>query len=483
MKDVSREYYSMTDFAVSRVAEFLTQTEATEGFMDKARELYPGLTKDGTSRFLYYFDLVRCYNKLGYEPDLSRKEGLALFLSIFSGSIALKDSSYDILDAMIAAGTDAFCSVVASISKQLPLIPDEHDFLIADVISRSGGKVEDRKRYNVLLYRLCSVIAKADGRISGSESAWLATLLKASETASGKAGKNTGDTAPERSSHLPASSTPAATEDGILGSAAIKELDALIGLEKVKKEVHTLANFALVQKRRADRGLKATPLSMHLIFSGNPGTGKTTVARIMGRIYKDLGLLETGHLVEADRSDLVAEYVGQTAIKTNKVIDSAMGGVLFIDEAYSLVNSAKEDFGAEAISTLLKRMEDSRNRIAVILAGYTDRMDAFLSSNPGLSSRFSRKILFEDYSPEDLFSIYRMQLEKYDYRLPPDAAAKVRQTISKAVEARSADFGNGRYARNLFERTIESQANRVAYLADADEKTLCTIEPADVEGL
>lgn len=471
----------MTDFAVSRAVDFFVGLEASDDFKTKAAEIYPGLVKDGNIRFLFYFDLIKCYKELGYAPDLSRKESLALFMSIYSSILDAKVSTYEILDAMIATGAEAFNQVVDAIMPQVESLPEDYGFLIANILNECPDSSEAKKRYHVLLYRLCSVVAKADGVISQEESEWLATLLKFSEGKGEEIIVNKQRT--DRAQDHFSGQNSALVENRITGSEAIKELDALIGLEKVKKEVHTLANFALVQKRRGDKGLKSTPLSMHFIFSGNPGTGKTTVARIMGRIYRDLGLLESGHLVEADRSALVAEYVGQTAVKTNKIIDSAMGGVLFIDEAYSLVNGAKEDFGAEAISTLLKRMEDSRDNLAVILAGYSDRMDDFISSNPGLSSRFSRKIEFEDYSAEELFSIYKLQLAKYDYTLTDAAADKVLQIISDAVAAKPEDFGNGRYARNLFERTIECQANRVAFLPDADEKTLCTIDLPDVESL
>lgn len=482
MKNISQEYYNLADSAASGVVEFIVEQESSDGFLKKAAEIYPGLVISDNARFLFYFDLVICYKKLGYEPDLSKKESLALFLAMHNSILGAKQSTYDILDAIIQVGAETFNRVVKSvILPQLDELPDDYGFLITTVLEALGDRSDAKKRYSILLYRLCSVIAKADGTITPSESEWLAALLNSSDGGS--------DVPPEfnpaidnAENHLSEINSNIVAEH-IVESSAIKELDDLVGLETVKKEVHTLANFALVQKRRGNKGLKATPLSMHFIFSGKPGTGKTTVARIMGRIYKDLGLLEQGHLIEADRSALVAEYIGQTAVKTNKVVDSAMGGVLFIDEAYSLVNGAKDDYGAEAISILLKRMEDSRDNLAVILAGYSDRMDRFISSNPGLDSRFSRKIEFEDYSAEELFSIYKLQLAKYDYMLTEEAAGKVRQVIRDAVADKSEGFGNGRYARNLFERTIECQANRVAYLPNADEKTLCTIELSDVKSL
>lgn len=203
-------------------------------------------------------------------------------------------------------------------------------------------------------------------------------------------------------------------------SNPLKELEALIGLANVKTEVTNIYNLVKIQKVRATKGLNAPDISYHCVFTGNPGTGKTTVARLVAQIYKQLGILSKGHLIETDRSGLVAEYVGQTAVKTNKIIDSALDGVLFIDEAYSLVqNGGGNDFGLEAIATLLKRMEDNRDRLVVILAGYSDEMKQFIDSNPGLQSRFNRYTHFEDYSADELTSIYEFNLAKFDYQMTP----------------------------------------------------------------
>ena len=198
-----------------------------------------------------------------------------------------------------------------------------------------------------------------------------------------------------------------------------KELDELIGLEQVKEEVRSLANFVKIQKQREAKGLKTPKMSFHLVFTGSPGTGKTTVARIVARIYKDLGVLKKGHLVETDRSGLVANYVGQTATKTNEIVDSALNGVLFIDEAYALVPTANKnnDYGQEAISTLLKRMEDDRDKLVVIVAGYTKEMNRFIDSNPGLKSRFNRYINFPDYTSGELCEIFNMYVKKNQYRV------------------------------------------------------------------
>lgn len=200
----------------------------------------------------------------------------------------------------------------------------------------------------------------------------------------------------------------------------------------------------------------------------------------MAQIYSELGILKKGQLVETDRSGLVAEYVGQTAVKTNKIIDSALDGVLFIDEAYSLVQGGNNDFGMEAISTLLKRMEDDRDRLIVILAGYGDEMKQFIDSNPGLQSRFNRYIHFADYSAEDLMKIFKLNIKKYDYVLSEDAESVLESLFKYAVDHKDKNFGNGRFARNILEKTLENQASRLASVGEITEEMLKTIESQDI---
>lgn len=265
-------------------------------------------------------------------------------------------------------------------------------------------------------------------------------------------------------------------------SAAPKsELDSLIGLASVKKEVQTLTNFIKIQQKREEQGLKSSSLSYHCVFTGNPGTGKTTVARIVAGIYKELGVLKRGHLVETDRAGLVAEYVGQTAVKTNKIIDSALDGVLFIDEAYSLVGGGESDYGKEAIATLLKRMEDDRDRLVVILAGYTEDMKRFIDSNPGLQSRFNRYIEFPDYSTEELLQIFEVNMRKYDYHFGDGAKEVLQQYLENAVANKDANFGNGRFVRNVFEKALERQANRLASENNLTTERLSAIEKEDIK--
>jgi SpoVK/Ycf46/Vps4 family AAA+-type ATPase len=240
-----------------------------------------------------------------------------------------------------------------------------------------------------------------------------------------------------------------------------KELHGYIGLDRIKDEVDSLINWIEICKARQQHGLPTPDLALHMVFSGNPGTGKTMVARLMSRIYKSLGVLSKGHLVEVDRSGLVAGYVGQTAIKTAEVIEKAMGGVLFIDEAYALTNRGGSDYGLEAVDTLLKAMEDHRDDLVVIVAGYTELMKEFVESNPGLESRFNRFMFFPDYTVEEMTGIFTMRCEKSGYTL--EEAAK--DTLKDILTRESADiesFGNARGVRNLFEKAIAAQADRLA---------------------
>ena len=259
----------------------------------------------------------------------------------------------------------------------------------------------------------------------------------------------------------------------------VKELESYIGLTGVKQEVKNLINMVKVHKLRRENGLPTEDLSLHMVFSGNPGTGKTTVARIMARIYRSLGILSKGTLVEVDRSGLVAGYVGQTALKTKKVIEKALGGVLFIDEAYALNGSSENDFGQEAIDTVLKAMEDHREDLVVIVAGYTELMEDFIHSNPGLESRFNRFLLFEDYSLDEMMGIFRMRCDKGQYTLDADAEEAVRQFIPEE-NTHPETFGNARGVRNLYERILVQQANRLAGLETVTKDDLVRLTAEDV---
>ena len=357
------------------------------------------------------------------------------------------------------------------------------------------------------IYRFAQVVVKADGNISMQEMDALSQIWQLLHAYENLGSYQEGFVAPvspapvssnqppvaqnrspaeakPASGEAPASPTTASKTPQELAQIleeALAELHELVGLENIKEEVTTLANLLKVQKIRVDRGLAKTPVSLHSVYGGPPGTGKTTVARLVSRIFQGLGFLSKGHLVETDRSGMVAGYIGQTAKKVDELVTSALDGVLFIDEAYALVPAeGGRDFGQEAIDILLKRMEDYRDRLVVIVAGYTDEMGAFIESNPGLKSRFNRYFYFNDYEPSELVAIFESMARKSHFNLTPEAQNKLRQLLETLYANRDKNFGNARLVRNLFEKSIERQANRLAVLSDFTDELLTTLIPADI---
>ena len=260
----------------------------------------------------------------------------------------------------------------------------------------------------------------------------------------------------------------------------LAELDSLVGLEEVKSEVKKIVNLAKINEARRAQGLKVPPMTYHMVFTGNPGTGKTTVARIVARAFRALGIAKTGQLVETDRSGLVGRYAGETAVKTNEKIDEAIGGILFVDEAYQLVSGDGDDYGKEAIATLLKRMEDDRDKLIVIAAGYTDEMRDFLDANSGLRSRFPKTIEFADYTAPELAAIFRSMAKKNEFVLAPDLDAGLDAAIAKLTAKRDRTFGNARFVRQLFEDATARQATRLAESGDMDAEALKTLALSDL---
>lgn len=406
-------------------------------------------------RLTLFYDALRCHQGFGYKVEIGKSESLGIFifaLMMFDRGCLLR---YEDLDRYCADKGDTVSKIVKSV---LESSEDNPEIFIHEHVL-SGFSVDLHNQYVMLLYRFASLIAKADQEITPEEVRWLNRIVELKSDSKGSLGDR--------------------GYSSFAGNA-LQELESLVGLESVKQEVTSLANYIKVQKMRQENGMKAIPVSYHCVFTGNPGTGKTTVARILSGIYKDLGVLKKGTLVETDRSGLVAEYVGQTAVKTNKIIDSALDGILFIDEAYSLADGGSQDYGKEAIATLLKRMEDDRDRLIVILAGYTDQIRHFIDSNPGLQSRFNRYIEFPDYSAEELFQIFLSRARKYDYKLSEPAVSTLKQVLANAVSHKDRNFGNGRFARNLFEKVIEKQAGRLLSTTNVSSESLSTIEPDDI---
>lgn len=400
-------------------------------------------------------DICTIYEGLGHEikKDVKEKDSYILY------SFVLKTIKSDTNDGSINEAI-SFINNFQGVIKY-----DKKRFLLIDLMKSANVNIDIIDKYAILLYRLANAIANLDNTITGTEKKWLANILSYTNDANiGKDSKQHNTTATHNNKF-----------------SAEEELNDLIGLELVKEEIKKLTSFIKIQKARENKGLKLSPISYHCVFTGNPGTGKTTVARIIAKIYKDLGILKQGQLIETDRSGLVAEYVGQTAIKTNKIIDSALDGVLFIDEAYSLIQGGNSDFGIEAISTLLKRMEDDRDRLVVILAGYSNEMKDFINSNPGLQSRFNRYIDFVDYNADELMHIFLSYIKNNDYTISNSAKNKIQDIFINAVKHKDANFGNARFVRNVFENTLQNQAIRLASETNISEKMLVEIIEEDIQ--
>jgi stage V sporulation protein K len=278
----------------------------------------------------------------------------------------------------------------------------------------------------------------------------------------------------------PSKFVSAVPEDDSL-EKVMAELNGMVGLENIKQDIKELINLLEIQKRRSAEGLKNVEITLHTVFLGPPGTGKTSVARLLSRIFKHLGYLSKGQLCETDREGMVAGYVGQTATKVEKIVQESIGGVLFIDEAYALTgNFTGNDYGGEAVNTLLKRMEDNRDDLAVIVAGYTEPMKMFVESNPGLRSRFNRYFHFRHFTPEELFLIFEGFCAKSDFTVSDDAKEKLTDTFELLLSKKDEGFGNARVVRNLFEKCVQNQANRIISLPELNHKVLKMIEEADI---
>ena len=439
---------------------------------------------------LFHADIMKVHQHFGHSTiNLQNKEGFALVLlsSLILGEGYSLDLTYRNINKLEDL-SKCVPSVFSSLNHIFDQYPDENFFFIGQILNRCRRR-SFYTRYFTLLYRLFSFIAKVDGSITENETIWLNKLLELNPQRDNvNIVFNVGE-APSYKPVVPKVESNSQNTDKQetksqtttkQESHPIDELNNLIGLANVKTEISSLSNLVKVQQVRKSRGMSVSNVSYHCVFTGNPGTGKTTVARIVAEIYKDLGVLKKGHLVETDRSGLIAEYIGQTAVKTNAIIDSALNGVLFIDEAYSLVQGGQGDYGKEAISTLLKRMEDDRDRLVVILAGYSKEMGDFINSNSGLQSRFNHYINFPDYSIEELIQIFKFILKKNDCAVTDSAIEKVKEYVCYALEHKDQNFGNARFIRNFFEKALTEQANRLAAEPNITNEMLSTIEEIDI---
>ncbi|MBK6964635.1 MAG: AAA family ATPase [Bacteroidales bacterium] len=428
---------------------FSNTNEATDGFK---------------AEHLVIADLIHTYKLIAIQENEKAMFTLAYFFERLQGNNFANGISIERLNEMVTR--DSFRTNIGKI-KAAHFIQTsgeyQDEFLLPSILFRIEHELFMKS--GNLLYRFASLIAKSNNIITEEEKVILKNILE-------KTAKPRTMTKEVKSREIP--------EDDSLEKVMV-ELNNLIGLAEVKKSISDLVNLMKIEKIRLEKNLENVEISLHSVFLGPPGTGKTTVARLLGRIYKHLGYLEKGHLVETDRAGLVAGFVGQTAIRVNEIVNESMGGVLFIDEAYSLaVQDGGRDFGQEAVDTLVKRMEDYRKELVVVVAGYTEPLKFFVESNPGLRSRFNRYFMFNHFYPQELLEIMKLYCKSGDFVLSEAAADKLMEMFEMMYEKRDEGFGNARVVRNIFERCIQNQANRLVNIPELTVELLQNIDEEDV---
>lgn len=480
----SNEYYELLlDFS-KQLATISNKLTNDETLIEKIKD---SLTESTTDSFIPYcilYDfcqILKILSNGNIAENSLETYGLTLVSPILTESTDVLSLGYELVANNYSKGSSsALAETLIEISeKNNPLNISVQDTKDNQVISTqkfqsnlslpTALKIIDHPmfdEYTTILYRFANILSKADNVITKDEEETLKGIYQITHNPLPE----------EKNNSLHISDV---NKNETLNEV-LNELDTLIGLDGVKQEVKSLINYIKIQKEREKVGLKSSQVSYHCVFTGSPGTGKTTIARIVAKIYLHLGVLKKGQLVETDRSGLVAEYTGQTAVKVNKTVNSALDGVLFIDEAYSLIGANQDDFGKEAVATLIKRMEDDRDKLIVILAGYTDEMKTFIETNPGFKSRFNRYIEFVDYTPIEMESIFKLQCRKLDYKLTDETEKKLAETLNTAYANRDNSFGNGRFVRNIFEKTLERQANRIASVSTLTKEILTTIIADDI---
>jgi len=449
-----------------------------ESFRELMLDLHRGLLVK------VFFEIARCDRKW----HAAEREAALILLNHVWGVDVTKDNLARVLrNVADLEKTLEWKSLLGPFVRFPPLndqVPELHSNIIriANLVAKADGKVLPSEVRGLRSIE-SAIEAVLDRRDTDATSRQIRVALAGQEATQIAKTKKAGRRAKRRVASRPDDVTEEdrKSREEMLAEA-MGELNQLIGLDTVKTDIRHLANFLKIEKERARHDLPQTQISLHTIFRGNPGTGKTTVARILARIFGGLGILEKGHTIETDRSGLVAGYAGQTGPKVNDRVDEALDGILFVDEAYSLVAESGDDpFGTEAVQVLLKRMEDDRARLVAVLAGYPDPMDRMLRSNPGLSSRFQRTFDFNDYTTDELVQIFQAMCRKNHYALPESAENKLRSVFQVQVDRRDKHFGNGRLARNIFEQAIRRMANRIVEIAPLTRKLLTTLHADDIE--